>query len=190
MDPTLWAALLLLLGIVLAVVEMFVPSGGILGFLCLASVTTSIVLAFYLGGPQTGFSFVIAAGVALPTVIGLGFKFWPQTKMGKRLLLDIPTEAEVKPDDHGLKALLGKVGRAKTLMLLSGSIEIEGKTIDAVSEGMAIEKGELVRVIDVRANRVIVRPADAKSEAAQRPEEADDILSKGIEELGLDDPLA
>ncbi|HZZ74010.1 MAG TPA: NfeD family protein, partial [Pirellulales bacterium] len=160
MDPTIWASLLLLLGLVLALVEMFVPSGGILGFLSLAAMMGSIIMAFSMGGVRTGFSFVIATAVALPSVLILGFKFWPHTPMGKRIMLSIPSEAQVKPESN-LKDLLGKVGKAKSVMLLSGSIEIDGRIIDAVSEGMAIDKGEWVQVIDVRANRVVVRPAEA-----------------------------
>ncbi len=53
---------------------------------------------------------------------------------------------------------------------------IEGRTIDAVSEGMAIEAGQLVRVVQVRGMEVIVQPAgDGESlrfpskQAAQDP---------------------
>jgi hypothetical protein len=52
---------------------------------------------------------------------------------------------------------------------------------------MPIEAGQAVRVIEVRGNRVVVRPADD----AEPP--AGDVLSQPIESLGLDsfeDPLA
>ncbi len=193
MEPILWVGLLLLFGIVLAVVEIFVPSGGLLGVLCLMSVTAAIILAFYMGGPTTGFSFMIVAGVALPAVIGFGLKIWPNTRIGRRILLDIPDGDEVKPNDFGVRELIGKIGRAKTMMVLSGSIEIDGKIIDAISEGTAIEKGQWVKVIDVRGNRVIVRPTDNKLDKTSQVDNplarGDDILSKGIDELGLDDPL-
>ena len=108
------------------------------------------------------------------------------------MLLGIPDPDEVKPSDGGVRALIGRVGRAKTMMVLSGSVEIEGRTIDAVSEGTAIEKGQRVKVIDVRGNRVIVRPLDSTDTQPKIDNplsRGDDILSKGIDELGLDDPL-
>jgi hypothetical protein len=76
-------------------------------------------------------------------------------------------------------------------MLPSGAVEINGQMVDAVTQGQAIEPGTYVTVIEVRANRVVVRPAGKD----QRPshENPKDLLSRPIEELGiesLDDPLA
>ena len=73
-------------------------------------------------------------------------------------------------------------------MLPSGAVVIDGRTIDALSEGTPIEAGQRVRVIEVRGNRVVVRLAEGE----QGPP-SDDVLSQPIETLGLDsleDPLA
>jgi hypothetical protein len=110
--------------------------------------------------------------------------------MGRRLLLDVPRGDEQLPDTpqrRTLRQMVGKRGVAKTLMLPSGAVTIEGQTIDALSEGMPIEAGQRVRVIEVRGNRVVVRPDDDESQPS------DDVLSQPIESLGLDsleDPLA
>ncbi len=88
-----------------------------------------------------------------------------------------------------LRGLLGKVGQAKSQMLPSGTIVVEGRPIDAVSEGQAIERGENVLVIQVRGARVVVRPL----EHGERPPPSDDLLSRPIDSLGLDltdEPLA
>ena len=55
-----------------------------------------------------------------------------------------------------LEGLVGRVGRAKSKMLPSGIIVVEKQSYDAVSEGMPIEAGQRVRVIEVRGNRLIV----------------------------------
>lgn len=47
MDPLAWSVLLLLLGLTLVVLEVFVPSGGILGLLSIGALISSITLAFY-----------------------------------------------------------------------------------------------------------------------------------------------
>ena len=63
--------------------------------------------------------------------------------------------------------------------------------IDAMSQGQAIDPGQYVVVIEVRANRVLVRPAMG-DERPGRSAATDDPLSRSIEELGiesLDDPL-
>jgi hypothetical protein len=77
-------------------------------------------------------------------------------------------------------------------MLPSGAIEIDGRMIDAITRGKAIEPGQYVTVTEVRANRVVVRPAK-ENERPDRSLSTDDLLSRPIEELGiesLDDPLA
>ena len=62
-----------------------------------------------------------------------------------------------------------------------------GSIVNAISEGMAIEAGVAVRVIEVRGNRVVVRPIALDKPGGGRPTtSADDLLSKPIEELGLE----
>jgi membrane-bound serine protease (ClpP class) len=191
MDPLLWAILLLLVGVTLVVVEVFVPSGGVIGVLSIAAVIGSIVTAFW-DSATTGATFLGIAVIALPSAFALAVKVWPDTPIGRRILPPLPTSEEVLPDsDHrrGLQELIGKVGRAKSLMLPSGAAEIAGRTVDALSEGVAIEAGQLVRVVDVRGNRVVVRPATDET-PTRDPE---DPLSQSIEALGLDpfeDPIS
>ncbi len=120
------------------------------------------------------------------------FRYWPKTPMGRRLLLDVPTAEEVLPDSpqrQRLRQLVGKRGVAKSVMMPSGAVQVDGQTIDALSEGISIEPGQAIQVIEVRGGRVLVRPL----EAGEEPFEKDDVLSRPIESIGLDsldDPLA
>lgn len=190
LDPLAWAALLMLLGVSLAVLEIFVPSGGVIGFLSIASVLSAIGLAFY-RGPWYGLSFLGMAVFAIPAVLVAALHYWPETPIGRRVMLGAPKSEEVLPHEdqrRQLKALVGRVGQAMSLMLPSGAVLIDGEHVDALSEGMAIEKGQLVQVVEVRGTRVVVRPTDKPPEPA-----ADDPLSRPLESLGLDsfdDPLA
>lgn len=190
------ALFLLFLGLGLIVLEVFIPSGGILGTLAGLSLVVAVVLAF-MCDVWIGIGVLAAVIVIGPTCLGAALHFWPQTPMGKKILLNVPTAEEVLPDDpqrKRLKALVGCVGQAKSKMLPSGAVVVEGHTVDAVSEGTAIEPGQLVRVVEVRGNRVLVRPLEAEDAAAVKPEEyAEDDLARPIDSLGLDpfgDPLA
>ena len=90
----------------------------------------------------------------------MAFQWLPDTAVGKRLLATVPSADEVLPDDderRALRELVGRTGRAQTRMLPSGAVEIDGRTIDAVSDGMPIEPGQPVRVVDVHGTRVTVR---------------------------------
>jgi membrane-bound ClpP family serine protease len=189
LDPLAWSILLMLLGCALVVLEVFIPSGGVLSVLAAAALIGSIVIAFQ-RGPVTGFVFVLSTVIAVPLALGLAFKYWPKTPIGKAFLGERPTEAEVAPEDSR-RALLGRVGVTRSKMLPSGAVEIDGQMVDAVTQGQAIDPGQYVVVLEVRANRVVVRPA----KEGERPSHTKpgDMLSRPIEELGiesLDDPLA
>lgn len=195
MDPLVWSIILLLAGLLLVVLEVFVPSGGVLGFLSVAAVLASIVTAFYSRGAQTGLVFVMITALAVPAVLVVAFRYWPHTPMGKRVLLEVHNERDLLPDTpqmQALRQLVGKVGVARSMMLPSGAIFIDGRTVDALSEGIAIEPGQFVRVIEVRGNRVVVSPTDERPKLSGESE-ANDILSRPLESLGLEsleDPLA
>src|SRR4051794_36067413 len=157
MEPFVWAASLLTLGMVLLLLEVFVPSAGLLGFLSVTAILSGIGLAFYNGGLTIGFAFLFGTAIVLPFVLALAFRWFPETPIGRRLLPSLPTSEEVLPDNEerrALRGLFGKVGQAKSPMLPSGQILIEGRVINAVSEGQAIEAGTTVRVIEVRGSRV------------------------------------
>ena len=169
--------LVLVLGLGLTTLELIIPSGGILGFLAISSVLASIIMPFWQGHPEIGLTILVVAVVGLPTVIVTALKWWPKTAIGRRFLLMVPKSKDVLPEDPRtdyLKSLIGQVAQAKCKMLPAGALIIDGRTVDAISEGMPIEAGQRVRVIEVRANRVVVRPVE---EEAPSPD-AEDPLSR------------
>ncbi|OHB85555.1 MAG: hypothetical protein A2V98_20140 [Planctomycetes bacterium RBG_16_64_12] len=179
-----WAILLLVMGLGLVVLEVFIPSGGILGFVAVCSIVAAIVVGF-MEGPGVGFTILTSAVVGVPIVVVLALKWWPSTPLGRRMLLGSPTGEDVLPDiprQRKLKELVDRVGVAKSEMLPSGAIVIDGHTIDAVSEGMPVGAGQRVRVIKVQGNRVVVRPVDEELP----PSTDSDPLSRPIDTLGLD----
>lgn len=190
-DPLVLSTLLLLIGCALVAMEVIIPSGGVIGVLATVAFIGSIYIAFDGGEtPVRGLAFTAATVVAVPTTLVIGFKFLPKTPLGKAFLGELPTEDEVLPEDPR-RGLIGRVGVARSKMLPSGAVEIDGQMVDAVTQGQAIDPGTYVVVAEVRANRVVVRPAGQD----QRPshQNANDLLSRPIEELGiesLDDPLA
>lgn len=188
MDYWALALVLLTLGLGLAICEVFFPSGGILGFLCFASIIGAIVVGFQ-SGTGVGIAVLLTALVGLPTVIVVALNWLPETPVGRQIILQVPTSQDVLPDDEekrSLKALLGHVGQAKCTMMPAGIVKIDGRTIDAVSEGMAVDEGQYVRVMEVRGNRVVVRPLD-RNELPPEPEpNPNDPLSRPIESLGLE----
>ena len=115
MPPCVWAILLLVLGTGLAVMEIFFPSAGILGFLSALAVIAAIVLGFW-HDPITGGLILLGALFGLPTVIVLGLKYWPKTAMGRRVLLGVQKSEDVlpaQPEKEYLTSLIGRVGQGE-----------------------------------------------------------------------------
>jgi membrane-bound serine protease (ClpP class) len=190
LDPFTWAIILMLIGCALVVLEVFIPSGGILGMLSGFAILGSIIFAFR-RDPTAGMVFVLISLVAVPSLLALAFRVWPHTPMGKAFLGELPSEDELKPIDVR-RELVGRTGMAKTMMLPSGSVLVDGHWLDAISQGDAIEPGEPIVVVEVRANRVVVRRAEP-DETQQISNQSPDILSKPLDELDLegfeDEPL-
>lgn len=189
MELWIWAILLLVIGLALVVAEVFVPSGGVIGFLAFCTITGAVIVAF-MENSMTGLMILAISIVGLPVIIALALKWWPYTPIGKRVLLQSPQGDEVLPDDprrRALKGLVGKVGRARSKMLPSGAVVIEGRSIDAVSEGVPIDEGQPIQVVAVHGVEVIVRPVEEQVlREASRP--ADDMLSQPIESV-IPDPF-
>jgi membrane-bound ClpP family serine protease len=194
MDYATWAILLLILGLVLLVLEFFVPSGGTLAVMCALSFVAAIVLGF-LHGPWTGALTMLAVCLVVPASVGASVRWWPNTPIGKLILIQRPRSSEdVLPETvayRGLRDLVGRRGKAKGLMLPSGLVTIDGKSYDAVSEGRPIEPGQQVVVVHVSTQRLIVR-ADNTIEAQLAEEAEATPASKSNEPLVADipDPFA
>jgi membrane-bound serine protease (ClpP class) len=183
MEPWIWAVLLLALGLGLAVLEVLVPSGGLLGFLAVAAILGAIVVGF-VHSLAAGLGLSLAALVAVPVIVVFALRWWPHTPIGRRVLLGVPREQDVLPSSkvRDLKGLVGRVGRARSQMLLSGAVLIDGRTYDAMSESQPIEAGQMVRVVQVRGTEIVVRPADKPTP----PRAAEDPLSQPIDSVAPD----
>ncbi len=190
-----WALLLLVIGLFVVVLELFVPSAGILGFVAGGLILAAIIVGF-INRLQTGALILFLTVVSLPLLFYGMVKVWPHTPLGRRILLkDIKSE-DVLPNSSHYKRksdLEGQLGIAKTKMLPSGTVLINGEKYDAISDGFAVEAGDPIKVVDVRENRIYVQPYDGSVDDAENlPARDVDILSRPIEELGLDpidDPL-
>ncbi|MCE9544072.1 MAG: hypothetical protein K8T25_00890 [Planctomycetia bacterium] len=184
MDPLFWSAILMLLALVVAEI-LSPPPYGLIGFLAVVAAVAAIYMAFHYRGPVAGFSFVAVAVFGMPAAFLLGIKYWPHTSMGRHVMLEAPIGDDMLPDAdprRHLPQLIGKAGQAKTVMLPGGAVSIDGRTYEAVSEGMPIESGDPVCVVQVRHNRLVVRKLDGPL----RPADPQDPLSQPAESLGLD----
>ena len=162
------AFLLFGIGIVLVVVELFIPSMGILALSSGACFVAAIVMGFVEG---TGWGLGMLGGtvVAVPILLLLGFKVFPHTPIGRRLILSAPDRSEVARgsdvSSEPLHDLVGREGTAVSTLRPAGVVEIDGRRVDVVTEGEWIDAGRTIVVMEVEGNRAVVRAAEPDSAA-------------------------
>ena len=208
MNTLLWVVTLLLLGLGVMVLEVFVPSGGILGFVSILALVAAVATAFLEQGATAGMASLAVVVLAVPSVLAVAFRWFPETPLGRRVLPPAPEAADVLPDlerRRHVRDLVGHSGRTVSELLPWGRVEIAGETVEAMSEGGPIEAGAVVEAVGVQGTALIVRPVEPRAATVEAavpvesaaPENAaaggGTALSPTLEEFefdGLDPPAA
>ncbi|KYF70592.1 hypothetical protein BE11_44355 [Sorangium cellulosum] len=155
MTPALLVVALLVTGLVLLAIEVLViPGIGLVGLLGGAAVLGAVAVAWATLGAAHG---LLALGAG---VCATGLLFWalPRTGAGRKMVLLETQRGGRGPDARLAAALVGKEGRALTPLRPAGTVEIEDRAVDVVTDGLYVEAGTPVRVASVEGNRVVVEP--------------------------------
>ena len=171
MSPVVWVAALFLVGIGVMILEVFVPSGGVLAFVSLAAIIAAIATAFLELGPGAGTGMIALSVAVVPTIIGLAFRWFPETPLGRRVLPAPPQPDDVVPDAprrQRARDLIGQAGRTTIDLLPWGTVVIGTETVDGVSEGGPIDAGTEVVVVAAQGAAVVVRPLPREEESHGR----------------------
>lgn len=164
MDPAgVWALLLLAAGLLMILVEVFIPSGGLIAAITVAIFVASGVFAHQAWAtkvPWAWWAYMISVPLLIPTMIVFAFSYLPHTPFGRQILLEPPAADSVSPDDgddERLRAIVGKRGVASTPLRPTGSITIDGRRYSAASRGLFIEAGNAVQVVAVERGTALVK---------------------------------
>jgi len=190
--PLTYSYALLTLFYLLMVAEFFIPSGGLLGAVAAVTAIAAVVIAFT-HSLFAGMGFLAAIVFSTPIVIYAMVCYWPHTRLGSRILnrrpgqVDDPVVSRL-PTGEKRSDLIGRIGVAKTHLLPGGQVEIDGRKLDAVTDGHAIDAGTQVVVISTTAGKIHVRTA---TRADLSPEQVDaerktESIESALESLDLD----
>jgi len=152
------AIVLLAVGLGLIVAEVFFPSLGLLAVLATAALVGSVAMAFQESSAM-GVRFLIAIAVLVPATIMAGFKLFPRSPLGKRMVVSGPTFDTARADPRA-GSLLGQEGSIEADCRPAGMARLGGRRVDVVTRGEWIESGARVRVVEVQGNRVVVARAE------------------------------
>ena len=165
MDPLILAYVLIAIGVVLVVAELFVPTGFVLVVIGVCCTLVGVGLMFVHGSMENAMMALLSLCVGGPLLGGLVFYLWPYSPMGRKLIRAAEEDVTIASmsGNAELEGLRGKTGRSVSPLRPSGIAVFDGRRIDVITEGLMVDAGQWVKCVEVRANKVLVRPADPPS---------------------------
>ncbi len=153
-DPFL-SGIFLFVGLACMILEVFLPSGGILGLLSIGCTAFGIFGFFHQGHTLLAFLFMAFSLVT----------FWALFRF---MLKRLKFSASLPPDtatsvDRRIADLVGREGVTLTPLRPAGMALIDGRKVDVVTLGDYIDKDAPIRVVDNSGNRVVVRQVTTRS---------------------------
>jgi membrane-bound serine protease (ClpP class) len=153
-SPVEWAILLGAAGVVLILLDLVVPSHGVLSVMGVLSFAGGIGVCFRIN-PWIGMAILITSLVLAPLAFHWFSHAWPKTKMARGLVL-APLEPE-KPGAVPLAVHIGQVGRSISELRPAGVCEFGDVRVEAVSDVGMVRPGQRVEVIEIVNRRPVVR---------------------------------
>jgi membrane-bound serine protease (ClpP class) len=159
----LWGMGLLLAALLVLVLEVFIPSAGMLSVLSGALAVGGLV-CLYRHDTLWGVTGTLVVVILGPVIVSWGFRILPSTPMGRKMLFG--EEGHEKPAITAeppieFDALVGSVGEALTDLRPVGVARFDTLKLDVLSQTSYVRAGTRVRVTDVEGTLVKVRPIDA-----------------------------
>jgi membrane-bound serine protease (ClpP class) len=154
-------AALVAIGLVAILLELFVPSFGIIGVVGFGCLVAAVWLSYVHLGPTVGTVVLAVVLVLAPALVVLGLKLFPRTFVGRWLIHreDLP-RPEARHAD-----LAGATGSAITDLRPAGMALVARRRLSVVTGGEFIGRGEPVTVVAVEGSRIVVR----RSAGVDRP---------------------
>lgn len=149
--------------LLLIAIEVFVPSGGLIGVISGVAAVAGIVCLWRVS-VEWGIAGTLAVIVLGPAVFFFLLNILPSTPAGRKLIGEIPDEVRAEREmaerraRDARAALVGSEGVALTDLRPIGKIEIAGHRYDALAETAAIDQGARVRVTHATMLELKVRP--------------------------------
>jgi len=155
--------ILFLVAISFVVCEVFIPSGGLLGLLGLGAIGASLFFAYTNYPNHFWWIFILETigffALVIPAILVAVKRF---SLRSEQRVEDGYTSAI-----EGLHDYVGRQATALTPLRPAGTVRVDDKRIDAVTQGDFFPSGATVQVLEAASNRLIV---GAVSEADTEPQ--------------------
>ena len=152
----LYQIAIFLVGILCIIVELLMPTVGLLAGVGVAAMLYSVVLA--LGGDINALYAMLISFVVAIAVFAVIVKKLPSSRPWNKVVLkDQSSSSRGYVSAEPRNELMGRHGTVLTELRPAGSALIDGRPVDVISEGAFLPKGEEVIVVAVNGSRVVVR---------------------------------
>lgn len=155
----IWGLVLLAMALAVVIVDLFLPTAGILAAVSIVLAIAGVVCLFRYDTTWgiIGSLLVVVGG---PSLFIVGFKLMPHTPMGKRLILGGGGTGDQPPPQQGspLARLIGTEAMVVTDLRPVGVVRIGDQKFEAVSETTLIRAGATVRITAADGLSLKVRP--------------------------------
>lgn len=152
------SAIFLTLGIILSIIEIFIPGLGFCGIS--GAICTGIGIMFRFVEGLSLYQFLVLVLLLAGLFVLAMLLLIILIKSGLMVDVGIFSTGTALPKDYKnkeYKKLVGKVGKTTTDLKLAGRVKVRGKVYDAISEDSFIEKNKYVKVVKLENNRLVVR---------------------------------
>ena len=152
----LYQIAIFLVGILCIIVELLMPTIGLLAGVGVAAMLYSVVLA--LGGDINALYAMLISFVVAIAIFAVIVRKLPSSRLWNKVVLkDQSSSSRGFVSAEPRTELMGRSCTVLTELRPAGSVLIDGRPIDVVSEGAFVPKGEEVIVVAVNGSRVVVR---------------------------------
>jgi membrane-bound ClpP family serine protease len=150
----LFPVLLQFMGIVVIIIEIFIPSLGLLTLIALGLFAYSLYLVFTTISATIGYVFTGLDLILVPILVYMGIQLLAKSNLS--LKQELSTKDGVVSQAENLKMYMNKEGTAVTDLRPAGMAMIESARLDVVTDGEYLDNGTKIVVVKVTGNQIIV----------------------------------
>ena len=150
------SAVCVLLGMILIIVEVFLPGFGLPGIGGIVLVGAGVVMVGVHFGSLTAVGTLLVIIAVLAVLISWVLR--QASRGGKRSDLFLQERDELYTQQEDMKVLVGKAGTTTSVLRPAGIGDFDGVRLNVVTEGGFIEKGQPIEIVRVDGSRIVVKP--------------------------------
>lgn len=144
-----------LAGVVLLIVEAFMPGFGVPGISGIILLLAGVAMTWYEYGAMVGLGTTVAVLALVGVAISVSLKSASSGRLSKSDL--ILNDTETPPSENAdMQLLMGKEGVVKNTLRPVGTAEFDCGKLHVTSDGEYVSEGQRVRIVRVEGTQIFV----------------------------------